>query len=241
MCYYSSIKSNPRDIAKAFNVTFPNSELFKPAYSVSAFTFPSLPVISNETPNMISMFQWGLIPFWAKSLELAHSIRQQTLNARSETIFDKPAFRNSIRSKRCLVVVDGFYEWRHVENKAYPYYINLTDRILFALAGIWDGWTNPETKETLNTFAVITTDANELIAKVHNSKKRMPLILPKDKEPDWLDPKSDEKVLKDIMQPYGSSYMKVYPVANKLHNLGYNTTDMTVTELFNYPGLPALV
>jgi len=240
MCYYSSIKSNTKDIVKEFDVIFPDSELFKPTYSVSAFAFPKMPVISSDTPGEVSLFQWGLTPFWVKNLEQANSIRQRTLNARSETIFEKPAFRHSIRSKRCLVIVDGFYEWRHVASKKYPYYITLKSRKIFTLGGIWDTWINPETDENLNTFAVITTEANELMAKVHNSKKRMPLILPKEKERDWIDLKLGKPQIKGMMAPYNDEDMEAYPVSDKLSRLGFNTTDQTITEPIVYRELPAL-
>jgi putative SOS response-associated peptidase YedK len=240
MCYYSSIKSNTRDIVKEFDVIFPDSELLKPIYSASAFTFARMPVISSETPGQISLFQWGLIPFWVKNIDQANSIRQQTLNARSETVFIKPAFRQAIRSKRCLVIVDGFFEWRHVEKKKYPYYITLKSRKIFTLAGIWDTWTNPDNNEKLSTFSVVTTEANELMAKVHNSRKRMPLILPKEHEKTWLDLKQNETQIEKIMVPYNSADMKAYPVNNKLNRLGYNTIDKTVIEPFEYQELPAL-
>jgi len=199
-----------------------------------------MPVVINETPDTISLFQWGLIPFWVKNLEQANSLRQRTLNARSETIFVKPAFRHSVRSKRCLVIVDGFYEWRHVGKKRYPYYITLKNRPLFALAGIWDSWTDHETKDNVNTFAVVTTEANELMSKVHNSRKRMPLILPKERHQDWLDVTIDEITIRGIMKPYDPIEMEVDTVVNKLYRLGYNTTDRTITEPFDYPELPAL-
>jgi putative SOS response-associated peptidase YedK len=240
MCYYSSIKSNTKDMVREFDAIFPDSELFKPVYSASAFAFPKMPVISCDTPKEISLFRWGLIPFWVKNTDQANSIRQRTLNARSETIFEKPAYRQVIRSKRCLVIVDGFYEWRHVERKKYPYYITLKSRTIFTLAGIWDTWSNPDSNEKLDTFSVVTTEANELMAKVHNSRKRMPLILPKEKEKTWLDPEQNETQIKSMMVPYKSEDMKAYPVTNKLSRLGYNTTDQTITEPFEYQKLPAL-
>jgi putative SOS response-associated peptidase YedK len=240
MCYFSSIKVENRDIMKAFSREFPGLEGFKPVYSASAFTFPLMPVISTESPDIISLYQWGLIPFWVKTPEDSEKIKQRTLNARSETIFEKPSFRHSIRSKRCLVIVDGFFEWRHIGKKRYPYYITLKSRTLFTLAGIWDGWTNPETTRTIKTFSVITTEANELMAKVHNSRKRMPLILPEVMEEFWLNPESDDKTLTGIMKPYDTQDMQAIPVANKINLAGFNTTDNTVNEFHLYPELPGL-
>ena len=240
MCYFASIKSNTRDIVKEFGVSFPHPELFKPVYSASAFTFPNMPVISSENSDIVSLFKWGLIPFWVRNQEQANSLRQRTLNARSETIFEKPAFRHSIRAKRCLVIVDGFYEWRHIEKKRYPYYIYLKSRKIFSLAGIWDTWTNPEKDKTVKTFSVVTTEANDLMSKVHNTRKRMPLILPMEKEQAWVDVELDEPSVKEIMLPYDSSEMEAYPVENKLNKLGHNTSDKTVTDLYEYIDLPVL-
>jgi putative SOS response-associated peptidase YedK len=229
-----------RDIVKEFGRSFQHPELFKPAFSISAFSFPYMPVISSDTPDKISLFKWGLIPFWVKNLEQAISLRQRTINARRETIFSKPAFRHSIQSKRCLVIADGFFEWRHFEGKKYPYYITLKTRTLFTLAGIWDSWTNQETSDTINTFSIITTDANELLARVHNSRKRMPVILPKNKETEWLGQNMTKEALKEMMQPYDTAEMGAHTVENKLNKLGYNTIDRTVTDSFEYPGLPNL-
>lgn len=240
MCYFSSIKANTRDIVRELDVIFPDSESFKPVYSASAFTFPIMPVISSEAPGKISLFQWGLIPFWVKNKEQADLIRQNTLNARSETVFEKAAFRQAVKSKRCLVIIDGFFEWRHIEKKKYPYYITLKSRTIFTLAGIWDNWTNPGSREKLNTFSVLTTEANELMARVHNSRKRMPLILPREKEKAWLDPGSDEPQLKDIMVPYDATDMQAHPVSNRLSRLGFNVTDPKINEPFAYPDLPEL-
>jgi putative SOS response-associated peptidase YedK len=240
MCYYSLLKSNTKDMVREFDAIFPRAELFKPIYSASAFAFPKMPVINSDTPGEISLFQWGLIPFWVKNINQANSIRQWTLNARSETIFEKPAFRQAIRSRRCLVIVDGFFEWRHVEKKKYPYYITLKSRAIFTLAGIWDTWSNPDSNEKLDTFSVVTTEANELMAKVHNSRKRMPLILPKEKEKTWLDPEQNEAQIKGIMVPYNTNDMKAYTITNRLSRLGYNTTGRTITAPFEYQELPTL-
>jgi putative SOS response-associated peptidase YedK len=96
-----------------------------------------MPVITNEAPNIVSLLNWGLIPFWVKDEKTALHIRLHTLNARGETVFNKPAFRHCVVNKRCLVLVTGFFEWRHFEGKKYPYYIRLRDNDPFALAGIW--------------------------------------------------------------------------------------------------------
>ncbi len=110
MCYYVSITLSKADIELRFNVKFLQPESFNRVYSTSAFSFPLMPVISNDNLLFVEYYQWGLIPFWVKDNNTASKIRQRTLNACAETIFEKPAFRHTIRSKRCLVIADGFFE-----------------------------------------------------------------------------------------------------------------------------------
>ena len=237
MCYYISITPKMKDIEERFGVVFQQSESYHPVYSASAFTFPKLPVISNDSPKAIELFQWGLIPSWIKDNERALTIRQRTLNARSETIFQRPAFRHSIRSKRCLIIADGFFEWRHENNKKYPYYIELHNHVLFTIAGIWDSWENPITGETVKTFSVVTTRANALLEKVHNTRKRMPVILKKDNESVWLAENLDEHQIKSILNPYDAKDMQAFTVAGLINKLGYNDWNTQVTEEYSYPEL----
>jgi len=178
MCYFSSISVGFKIIEDRFGVRFVQTESFQPVYSAPAFTFPALPVIPDEAPGQVSFMRWGLIPFWVKNREAAIEIRAKTLNARAETIFDKPAFRFSAQAKRCLVIADGFFEWRHIGSKTFPYHIRLKDRKPFAFAGLWDRWVDPETRESVSSFSIVTTRANSLLEKIHNTKKRMPVILP---------------------------------------------------------------
>ena len=240
MCYYISITPNVTDIEKRFNATFLYPELYQKVYSASAFSYPSLPIISNEHVDRISFFQWGLIPFWVKDINEADRIRKHTLNARAETVFEKPAFRHSIRSKRCLVLVDGFFEWRHENNKKYPYYIRLASHLPFAIAGIWDNWVNHDAREAIGTFSVITTKANSLLEQIHNTKKRMPVILQREHETRWLESKEDEDVIRSMLQPYNAAEMEAYTVPNVPNKLGFNTGNPEVLEQTEYPDLPEL-
>jgi putative SOS response-associated peptidase YedK len=240
MCYYSSISVGFKIIEDRFGARFVQSESFKPVYSASAFTFPYLPVISNEHPNQIQLMNWGLIPFWIKDHESALNIRQQTINARAETVLEKPAFRNCAMNRRCLVIVDGFFEWRHEDKKAYPYYIRLTDHPLFALAGIWDNWTDPENNNQIKTFSIITTRANSLLEKIHNIKKRMPVILHPDREKIWLTQKMDKSAIREMLQPFPAEKMEAYPVSNLINKLGFNIAYPEVVTRQNYPDLKGI-
>jgi putative SOS response-associated peptidase YedK len=150
-------------LEKRFQAKFDRPNLFQPIYHHSGFSAPLHPVIANESLQSIQSFQWGLVPFWTKDEVAAERIRTQTLNAKAETIHQKPSFRVSIMTKRCLVLVDGFYEWREEGKKKYPYYISLVSNDAFALAGIWDRWLNNCTGEMKDTFSIITTRANPLL------------------------------------------------------------------------------
>jgi putative SOS response-associated peptidase YedK len=241
MCYYSSISVGFKIIETRFGVKFVQHELFQPVYSASAFTFPLMPVITNENPTQAVLMNWGLIPFWIKDNETALRIKQNAINARSETIFDKPMFKQSIRTKRCLVLVDGFFEWRHLNNKRYPYYIRLSDHQPFALAGIWDKWQSPERGTGVETFSVITTRANALLAQIHNTRERMPVILPAEKEKRWIDNNLEQAEIESMLKPYSAEEMEAYPVDMSISRLGFNTGYPNVLNKEEYTDLPDLM
>jgi Uncharacterized conserved protein len=206
-------------------------------YYVSGFDFPKMPVITNELPDRIQGFSWGLIPSWAKNQPAAMGIRLKTLNARSDTVFEKPSFRDAIRQRRCLVPADGFYEWREFQGKKYPYFIYLKDKDIFSLAGLWEQWTDISTGEIIKTFSILTTEANPLMEKIHNTKKRMPVILPREKELDWL--KNDlknEEILR-LMKPLDERIMEAHPISKLITSRNANRNVPLVQESYNYPEL----
>ncbi|MDO5554780.1 MAG: SOS response-associated peptidase [Planctomycetia bacterium] len=182
-----------------------------PVYYVNAFSHPEYPVVTNFKPHEVQFFLWGLIPSWCRSLQQAQSIRVKAVNARCETVFSKPTFAESALYRRCLVPVTGFYEWHSHNGKKYPFYITLPGVKDFALAGIWNQWTDPATGEVFHTFCILTTKANPFVAAIHNEKKRMPVILSPEDESRWLDNDATVNQLKDLFQPYRGP-MKAWPV-----------------------------
>ncbi len=240
MCYYSSISVDFKIIETRFGATFVQSEYYRPVYSASAFTFPAMPVITSEEPDKVSLLNWGLIPFWVKDEATALRIRQRALNARGETVFEKPMFRHSITAKRCLVLVDGFFEWRHISKNRYPYYIRLVDHQPFALAGIWDKWQNNDTGVEVKTFTVITTEANTMMAQIHNTRKRMPVILTRDVEKRWLDTNLKSSEIGAMLKPYDADDMQAFPVDKSLAKLGFNTSNLSILDEKVYKDLPPL-
>ena len=236
MCYNISITTKMDDLEKRFGARFTQPDLYKPFYHVSGFSAPLLPVIPNEDIHAIELFQWGLVPFWTKDERSAHIIRFRTLNARAETVFEKPSFRHSIIKKRCLVLVDGFYEWHEKDSKKYPYYIRLGNHDTFALAGIWDNWSNEVSGETRNTFSIITTRANSLMERIHNTRKRMPVILRREDEQRWLGGKTDREQIISLLSPYNDNEMEAYKVSPLISRRGENTNNPEVMEKYSYEG-----
>ena len=190
MCYNVSIKKKKEVYETRFKAKLSPSLDFPTSDKINGFAHSKIPVITQNKPSEIQLFSWGLIPSWVKDETQAKEMQHNTLNAKGETIFEKPSFRGSMLKQRCLVLIDGFYEWRWEDAKGKvktPYYIHLKEEGPFALGGITATWTNKETGEIINTCSIITTEANPLMAFIHNNKKRMPFILDKNKESTWLD------------------------------------------------------
>jgi putative SOS response-associated peptidase YedK len=207
MCYTIEINLTRDQIEKRFGSKFTNGEKYAPDRKVSAFGLPTVPVICSGNPDEIKLLTWGLIPAWVKDAESARSIRMKTFNARSETLGEKPSFRNSFRNKRCMVLVNGFYEWQHAGSEKIPYFIRLKDGIPFALAGLYDNWLNRDTGEILNTFTIITTPANPMMEVIHNTKKRMPAILSPSVEKEWLNSEYETLRLSEFLKPFDENLM----------------------------------
>jgi putative SOS response-associated peptidase YedK len=183
MCFTAAQTSSKQDLEKRFNATFVDGALYIPAVN-NGFAFPETPIITNTQPDNIQLFRWGLVPKWAKDL----SIRKNTLNARIETIDEKPAFKNTV-NHRCLVLANAFYEWHWLDSKGkrkQKFELTLQDKAPFAFAGLWSEWVESESGEVMNTYTILTTPANELMSHIHNTKKRMPVILKRSYEKSWL-------------------------------------------------------
>jgi putative SOS response-associated peptidase YedK len=184
MCFHVQHFSDSQKLQKRFKAKIKPGENFTPKNEVNGFNFPKIPVITNSEPETIQMFNWGLLPSWTGDIDF----RKNTLNAKIETINEKPSFKDSV-SKRCLVLVDGFYEWQWLDaqgKKKQKYLIQYPDSEPFAMAGLFNIWTNPKTLELFPSFTILTTEANSQMSIVHNSKNRMPMVLSKEEEAYWL-------------------------------------------------------
>jgi putative SOS response-associated peptidase YedK len=190
-------------IARDFDI--PNvSVIFSPSRNVSPGRhIPA--VIGSDHGNMLASYLWGLIPFWAKD----PSIGAKLINARAETLAQKPSFKNAFAKRRCLIPADGFYEWKKEGNKKVPYYFGLKSGSPLYFAGLYEKWIAPDQKQ-VETCAIITTQANDRVAPVHD---RMPVIVPKVAHELWLNPDiKDPPELPDILKPYPAEEMDCEPV-----------------------------
>lgn len=210
---------------------------FEPIYHIGGFDFPVMPVVTAQEPGKVQAYTWGLIPHWVKTLADAQKLRAQTLNAKGETVFEKPSFRTYIQNNRCLVLADGFYEWMDFQKKKYPHYVHLKDDELFAFAGVYSHWTDKETGELFKTFAIITTDANPLMARIHNVKKRMPVILTKDQWNTWLTPELKKEQIADLLLPCPDVHMTAHPISKLITTRGADTNVPEIRKPFEYPEL----
>jgi len=237
MCFTITLKSDLKKTEKRFKAKFAEPKNIKPIFYENAFSLPKHPVILNEDPSSIILATWGLIPQWIKSPDDAEKIRKQTFNAREETIFEKPSFRQQIKKKRCLVLADGFFEWREFKGKKYLYYIFKKSNEPFAFAGIFDEWASPETGEILKTFSIITCAANEMMSKIHNTKLRMPVVLQEENERIWLDENMGNNDIEALLKPYPGNDLEAYTVSKMITQRGEEKNVPEILLPFDYPEL----
>lgn len=182
----------------------------KPRYNIApSQQVPVLRLSPNDGKRELIELKWGLVPFWADD----PSIGSKMINARAETLAEKPSFRDAFRKRRLLVPVSGFYEWKKKEGAKQPYYITRKDNRLFSLAGLWELWDKGDTP--LESFTILTTEPNSLISKLHN---RMPVIIPKEAYQDWLNPASEAELLQKLLVPYPPEDLTFHPVSRLVNS-----------------------
>lgn len=212
MCGRYSLYADYSALLERFNieeVSIDESE-YAPSYNIAP-THQVLAVVNDGTKNRLGMLRWGLIPPWAKD----EKIGSKMINARAETAAEKPSFRNAFKKKRCLIIADSFYEWRRTDNHKTPMRIKLKSGEPFAFAGLWESWKSPEGK-TISTCSILTTKPNDLMATIHD---RMPVVLSKEAEKVWLDPKVDDpEVLGELLKPFDASEMEAYEVSSAVNS-----------------------
>ena len=212
MCGRFTLQIHPELLAEIFGLQ--ELPIFPARYNIAPTQ--QIPVIRQDAEghNRLDFLRWGLIPTWAKDL----SVGSHMINARAESITEKPAFRHAIRYRRCIIPASGFFEWRHEDKKAIPLYVRMKDGAPMCFAGIWEQWKSPE-EEIVESCAMLTTSSNRLIEPLHD---RMPVILHPDNYDLWLNRNMhDPEQLKHLYQPYPADSMEMYPVSplvNSPHN-----------------------
>lgn len=220
MCGRFTLTVNPADLQDTFNnFIFPTE--FAPRFNIA----PSQPLLAipNDGANTADFFKWGLIPMWAKDPSMGNRL----INARGETVAEKPSFRGSFKYKRCLILADGFYEWKAnpgTKTKT-PYYIHMKDRKPFVFAGLWDVWESSD-GSNIKTCTIITTEPNKLMEPIH---KRMPVILHTRDYAKWLDasPQTPDSLL-PLIKPYPADDMSAYPVSTLVNKPANDKPELVV-------------
>ncbi|MHC8517405.1 SOS response-associated peptidase [Sporosarcina sp. ITBMC105] len=215
MCGRFTLFAPYHDIIERFSIesAFEESE-YMPSYNIA----PSQQVaaiINDGSKNRLGYLRWGLIPPWAKDEKIGYKM----INARAETIAEKPSFKQAFTKRRCIIPADSFYEWQRKDGEKIPMRIKLKSNSMFGIAGLWESWQSPEGK-TIYTCTAITTEPNNLVKPIHN---RMPVILKKEEEAKWLDPSiTDIHFLGNMLQSFDEDQMEAYEISPAVNSPKYN-------------------
>lgn len=192
----------------------------KPNYNMAPMQ-QVLAVTKEDGDRALTSFKWGLVPFWADDPKIGNRM----INARAEGVAEKPSFREAFKKRRCIIPIDGFYEWMKEGDEKIPFYFHMEEFEPFGLAGLWE--TNDKTGEHLETCTILTTEANALMSNIHD---RMPVILPVSVRDQWLDPETSPQDLKELLIPYQGEGLTAYRVSKRVNNVRYNAPDCIEEE-----------
>lgn len=246
MCYRYSNTEEEKEFRRALRLRYrdesPENNVYPFSfYHTNAFAHQALPIVTMEKPDDISYYNWGLIPSWVKTIQQAHDLRKMTPNAQSEGVFDKPSWKGSIMTKRCLIPATGFFEWHHRLGMKIPFFIMVkddnfpdTDRS-FCFGGLYSYCKLSDGSE-FKTFTIITTPANEKMEFIHNTKKRMPFILPRENEQAWLNPNLNKGDLEALMQPLDNKLIRAFTISNRITQKGVDPNSLETIKPASYEG-----
>ena len=207
----------------------------------NGYDYLPTPIITTKKQDEFKLHYWGMVPFWVKNWADAKKQMANTLNCRDDEMYNKPSWRDAAKAgQRCLIPVTGFYEWRWLDedgNNKIPYFIRASDQTISSLAGLYSSWKDPATNQYYSSYTVITTEANQLMAEIHNTKKRMPVIIPKEYEKDWLNPNLTEEDVKALCRPYANDKMKAHTVSKLISTQNVDTNVEDVLKVHAYEEL----
>ena len=212
MCGRFTLRSSAAEFANLFRIDVP----FEVAHRYNIAPTQPHPIIRADGEHRVSTARWGLIPSWAKDRKIGYKL----INARAETVAEKPSFRSAFERRRCLIPASGFYEWQVTHSGKQPQLISLTGGGLLAFAGLWERWEKGE--QPLETFTIITTTANDLLSPIHN---RMPVILPPEVFDVWLDPEVSPEAAQKLLQPFPAEEMQHHAVSTIVNNIRHETPE----------------
>lgn len=246
MCYHKAQTNSISFLAEYYGASYDDyvKENFKPHFHENGFDFLPCSIVTVEQSDKLLLYNWGLIPWWTKSLNDGLRLRVQTLNCISEEMYEKPSFRDSAKEgKRCLIPTTSFFEWRWMDEKGktkIPYNLRVTDQPLFSLGGLYSSYKDKATDQRYHTYSVLTTRANNLMETIHNSKKRMPVIIPRPYEKDWLNPNLSKNDVLALCQPIESERMNGYTISKLITDKKQETDVPKVLEHQTYSELNTL-
>jgi len=218
MCGRYTLTSSGEELALLFDIS--DLPMVLPRYNLAPTQEAAVVrVPAPGEPRRLDLLKWGLIPYWAKEA----SIGNRMINARSESVAEKPAYRWSFKKKRCLIPADGFYEWKKEGKLKQPYLIHRKDGKPFAFAGLWSSWKSPDQEKPVETFTILTTDANDLLRPLHD---RMPVIVDPENFDLWLDPKiEDAAKLQPLLAPHAVDGFEAFPVSRAVNSPAHEAED----------------
>ncbi|QBP42313.1 SOS response-associated peptidase [Paenisporosarcina antarctica] len=220
MCGRFSLFANFQEIEERFGQASFDADDYEESYNIAPSQMV-LSVINDGSKNRLGFLKWGLIPPWAKDEKIGYKM----INARSETVHEKPSFRNALKNKRCLIVADSFYEWKRTDERKVPMRIKMKNNELFAMAGLWESWKTPNGK-LVHTCTILTTEPNDLMSTIHD---RMPVILKQQDEYNWLNPTvKNGDDLKRFMVPLEDGLLEAYEVSDKVNSPKNNDPELIV-------------
>jgi putative SOS response-associated peptidase YedK len=234
MCFTVNVNLVKEELENRYGTTLIDPDKYRPSYYYQAFGLPFLPALCSGETNSLRLLQWGLIPSWTRSLDDANTIRFKTFNARGESLGQKPSFSGSFRSYRCIIPVKGFFEWQHAGKEKIPWYIHFSDDSIMSIAGLYNDWTETSTGEVFSTFTIVTTDANDLMAEIHNSGKRMPVILDKPGEKEWLNISLPLDEISGLIKPCPSDLLGAHTVSPLISSRVANRNSPDVIKPYSY-------
>ena len=224
MCGRFTLISEPDTLSEVFKISDASNCELEARYNIAPTTKVATVLYNSEIEQReCQLLRWGLIPSWAKDSKIGAKM----INARAETLASKPSFRSAFKRRRCLVLADGFYEWKRLENKKQPYYFQLQNQQPFAFAGLWEEWQSPD-DEKITSCTIVTTAANELLQEIHH---RMPVILQQQDYEKWLDPQLQKtEQLEELLYPFQAEKMSAHAVSTKVNNPLHNDPDCITPE-----------